>query len=221
MYGLQGIDLFSPTLPEILLGLLASLCCSFVISLVYRFTYRGPGYSTGYVTSLIVLSLITSLVIMVIGNNLARAFGLVGALSIIRFRTAVKDTIDIVYIFFGLAVGMAAGVGYFKVAAAGTVVIALVLIVASKTGMTWCRGEQFLLQIHSANDDLAPVQKIMEEYCSSYELINVKAAAGADFKEFSYYMSLKRKRNHLAFIQEMKDAGGVLSINLFRDEEHV
>jgi len=221
VYGVQGIDLFSPTVPEILLGLLVSLCCSFVISLVYRFTYRGPGYSTGYVTSLIALSLITSLVIMVIGNNLARAFGLVGALSIIRFRTAVKDTIDIVYIFFGLAAGMAAGVGYFTMAAAGTAVISLVLIVASKTGMTWFRGEQFLLQLHSTTDDLAAVQNIMESYCASYELINVKTAAGSDVKEFSYYMSLKRRRDHLTFIKEMKNAGGVLSINLFRDEEHV
>jgi hypothetical protein len=169
MNSLQGIDLFSPTLSQILVSLLVCLLCSFLITLVYRFTYRGPGYSNSFITSLIVLSLITSLVIMVIGNNLARAFGLVGALSIIRFRTAVKDTIDIVYIFFGLAIGMAAGVGYFKLALAGTCFIAFVLILVSKTNMNIFRGEQFLLQLQYADDDITSVKGLMHEYCSSYE----------------------------------------------------
>jgi len=106
-----------------------ALLCGFLISLLYRWTYRGPAYSTTFVSSLASLSMITALVIMVIGNNLARAFGLVGALSIIRFRTAVKDTQDIVFIFFALAVGMAAGVGLHLSAIAGTLFIGLSIFV--------------------------------------------------------------------------------------------
>ena len=83
---------------------------------------------------------------MVIGNNLARAFGLVGALSIIRFRTAIKDTVDIVYIFLGLAIGMAAGVGYHKAAIAGTVMIGLILILFSKSNFRYFRSNQYILQ---------------------------------------------------------------------------
>ncbi len=221
LQNLQGIDLFSPTIVQIIISLGVSLLCSLVVSLVYRFTYRGPGYSNSFVLSIIYLSLIVCLVIMVIGNNLARAFGLVGALSIIRFRTAVKDTIDIVYIFFGLAVGMAAGVGYHRVAFVGTAVIALVLIVFSKMNINIFKGEQFLLQIQYADDDMTPVKEIMHNYCSKYELINVKSSAGDAPREFSYYINLKRKKDFLDFVKEIRGVKAVLNLNLFRDEEHI
>jgi uncharacterized membrane protein YhiD involved in acid resistance len=221
LQNLQGIDIFSPTLSQVFIGLLASLFCSFIISLVYRFTYRGPGYSNSFIISIIVLSLITTLVIMVIGNNLARAFGLVGALSIIRFRTAVKDTIDIVYIFFGLAVGMAAGVGYFNLAFGGTIFISIVLIVTSKTNTNIFRGEQFLLQMQIEEDDVSQVKSIMDEYCSTFELINIKTSSGDSPREFSYYINLKRKKDYLDFVKQLKGLKAIKYINLFRDEEHI
>jgi uncharacterized membrane protein YhiD involved in acid resistance len=221
MQNLQGIDLFSPTLSQIIISFIVSLVCSLIISMVYRLTYRGPGYSNSFVISIIALSLITSLVLMVIGNNLARAFGLVGALSIIRFRTAVKDTIDIVYIFFGLAVGMAAGVGYFKIAVAGTVFISFVLYLLSKINMDMFRGEQFLLQLQYSDDDVSTIKNIMHSYCSSFELINIKSPSGRVSKEFSYYVSLKRNKDYLEFVKDLKSVSAVQYINLFRDEEHI
>jgi uncharacterized membrane protein YhiD involved in acid resistance len=221
LQNLQGIDLFSPTLFQIILSLLISLCCSFIISLVYRYTYRGPGYSNSFIVSLLALSLITALVIMTIGNNLARAFGLVGALSIIRFRTAVKDTFDIVYLFFGLAVGMAAGVGYFKIAIAGTIIISLVLVIASKAKFNIFRSEQFLLQLQYSDDDITSVKEIMNDYCLTFDLINIKSATGTALKEFSYYISLKRKKDFLEFVKELKKISAVQYVNLFRDEEHI
>jgi uncharacterized membrane protein YhiD involved in acid resistance len=221
MQNLQGIDLFSPTLSQIIISFTISLLCSVMISMVYRLTYRGPGYSNSFVISIIALSLITSLVLMVIGNNLARAFGLVGALSIIRFRTAVKDTIDIVYIFFGLAIGMAAGVGYFKIAVAGTVFISLVLVLLSKINMDMFRGEQFLLQLQYSDDDVSTIKNIMHTYCSSFELINIKSPSGGVSKEFSYYVSIKRNKDYLEFVKDLKSVSAVQYINLFRDEEHI
>lgn len=221
MQTVQGIDLLSPTLSQITMSFFIGLVCSIIISIVYRWTYRGPGYSNSFVISIIALSLITALVIMVIGNNLARAFGLVGALSIIRFRTAVKDTLDIVYIFFGLAIGMAAGVGYFRVALAGTVIISIVLILFSKIDLNMFRGEQFLLQMQYADDDVSAIKNIMHNYCSTYELINIKSPTGGTIKEFSYYVNLKRNKEYLDFVKELKNVTAVQYINLFRDEEHI
>jgi len=105
------MDLFPVTGFEIITNITVALVCGLFISWLYRHTYKGPGYSITFVNSMVFLAMITAVVILVIGNNLARAFGLVGAMSIIRFRTAVKETQDIVYIFFALSVGMAAGVG--------------------------------------------------------------------------------------------------------------
>src|SRR6478752_4319478 len=92
-------------------GLVTAFACGLFLSWLYRRTYRGSSYSITFDRALVTLTVITAIVIMVIGNNLARAFGLVGAMSIIRFRTAVKDAQDLVFIFFSLAVGLASGVG--------------------------------------------------------------------------------------------------------------
>jgi uncharacterized membrane protein YhiD involved in acid resistance len=221
LQNLEGIDLFAPTLLETHLNLLVSLLCSVAISVVYRFTYKGPGYSNGFVVSIISLSMIITLVIMVIGNNLARAFGLVGALSIIRFRSAVKDTIDIVYLFFGLAVGMAAGVGYYKLAVSSTIMISVVLIIFSKTNTNIFRGEQFLLQLQYNGDDVDDLKELMNKHCSRYELINVKSSADSPIKEFSYYINVKKKNEYLEFTKALETLKSVQKINLFRDEEHL
>ena len=173
---LQSVNVFSPNLIEIISNILVSLVCSFAVSMIYRYTYKGTGYSENFAHSIVFLSTITALVIMVIGNNLARAFGLVGALSIIRFRTAIKDTIDIVYIFLGLAIGMAAGVGYHKVAFAGTVIVGLILIIFTKSNFRYFHSNQYILQFVYSNekplgDDLS---ETLSKYCISYEIINIR-----------------------------------------------
>ena len=119
----QGINLFPTASTDIVMNLTVALLCGVFIAWLYRLTYKGTGFSMNFVNSIVLLTMITSVVIMVIGNSLARAFGLVGAMSIIRFRTAVKETRDIVFIFFGRTVGLAAGVGYHQIAIIGTVLL--------------------------------------------------------------------------------------------------
>lgn len=97
--------------------------------------------------------MITSVVILVIGNNLARAFGLVGAMSIIRFRTAVRDVQDIVFIFFALSIGMAAGVGLYTVAISGTLIISLAIIMLSVSNFGQSKKREFLLQLSYDSSD--------------------------------------------------------------------
>jgi uncharacterized membrane protein YhiD involved in acid resistance len=120
---LQNILIFTITPQEAILNLTLALVCGIIIAAFYRATYKGVSFSTSNVISLLMLTMITTLVIMVIGNNLARAFGLVGAMSIIRFRTAVKHTQDIMYIFFALAAGLACGAGMYFIALLGTLFI--------------------------------------------------------------------------------------------------
>ncbi|HNE30296.1 MAG TPA: DUF4956 domain-containing protein [Saprospiraceae bacterium] len=129
----QNLAVFPTSSADVLANLLVALCCGLVLSVVYRLTYRGPSYSVTFVNSLVLLSIISAIVIMVVGNNIARAFGLVGAMSIIRFRTAIRDTMDLVFIFLALALGMACGVGLNIVALCGALVAGLVVIVLTFT----------------------------------------------------------------------------------------
>ena len=108
---------------EIIINLIISFILGVVISLVYKRTHKGLSYSQSFMITNIFIAVIVCMVIMIIGNNLARAFALVGALSIIRFRTVVKDTKDTAYIFWALAAGMACGTGSYFLAIAGTVII--------------------------------------------------------------------------------------------------
>lgn len=220
---LQSINVFAPTISEIIINILISLACSFFITFIYRISYKGPGYSDSFVNSIIFLSLITTLVIMVIGNNLARAFGLVGAMSIIRFRTAIKETLDIVYIFFGLAIGMAAGVGYHRLAVVGALFIGAILFLFSKTNLFTLRKEQYLLQFSFSLNEAKAAQylEIFDNFCSRYDIINIKSIEDSALAEYAYYVSFKKKSNANRFVEELKNVTGIKNINLFFDEEKV
>ena len=218
---LQSLNVFSPTLSDIVGNILISLVCSFVVSMIYRYTYRGPGYSESFVHSIVFLSVITSLVIMVIGNNLARAFGLVGALSIIRFRTAIKDTVDIVYIFLGLAIGMAAGVGYHKAAIAGTVMIGLILILFSKSNFIYFRSNQYILQFSYSNGDPQGEEfsTTLAKYCRSYEIINIRSNPDGTV-EYTFYLRIKKSYDSKYIIDELRSISGISKLNLYFDRQN-
>jgi len=113
---------------EAALAMAICLGCMILVSLVYRFTHRGAGYSTSYVQTLVLMGLVTTLIMIVIGSNIARAFSLVGALSIIRFRNAIKETRDVGYIFFAMAIAMACGTRFYALAMLSTSAISSVLI---------------------------------------------------------------------------------------------
>jgi uncharacterized membrane protein YhiD involved in acid resistance len=219
---LQSVNVFTPTVSEIILNLMISLCCSFIVSLIYRFTYKGPGYSGGFVNSIIFLSVITTLVIMIIGNNLARAFGLVGALSIIRFRTAVKDTIDIVFIFLSLTIGMASGVGYYKLAILGTIVVGVILIFFSKDKFSFFLNNQYMLQfVHPGIEDKgSAIIKTLSSYCSSFEMLNVRSLDTEKAFEYSFYVSIKKNKDTNRLINDLNNHESIRNINIFFDRQN-
>lgn len=218
---LQNINLFPTTGSTIILNILIALLCGLFIAWLYRKTYKGPGYSISFLNAIVLLAMITSVVIMVIGNNLARAFGLVGTMSIIRFRTAVKDTQDIVYIFFGLSVGMAAGVGYYKIAIIGTLFIGSILYLFSKSNLSAPQRKEYLLQFYFSEngDDTPSYFPILKKYCQHYKVINVKSIGEQDMMELSYYVKFKDEKRNNAFMRELKNARNVNNINLYFDEE--
>ena len=218
----QNIFNFSVSVSDVLINLVVALICGLLIAFFYKTTYRGAGYTNSFVNSLIALSLITSIVIMVIGNNLARAFGLVGAMSIIRFRTAVKEPLDIIFIFFSLAIGMATGVGLFSVAITSTIFVGIILLVLTKTSIISTSKDEYLLQFYYVGngDNDTPYLDILKKHCKSYKLINIKSLGNGDGLELSYYVHLKRKENNPEFIKELKNISGLNHVNLFFDEEH-
>jgi hypothetical protein len=120
------------TIIDVLVGLTASLLCAAIISWTYRASYQGVLYQKSFNLSLILICLVTTSVIMVISGNLVLSLGMVGALSIVRFRAAIKDPLDIVYMFWAVAIGIANGVANIKVSLTATIVISILIILLNK-----------------------------------------------------------------------------------------
>lgn len=114
---------------DTLIALVLSFAVGLLIFAVYKKTFNGVMYSSGFAVSLIAMCAITSLVILAISSNVILSLGMVGALSIVRFRTAVKDPLDIAYLFWAIAEGIIIGAGMIPLGIIGAVVVALILIV--------------------------------------------------------------------------------------------
>lgn len=218
----QNLAFQSVDLGTALGALGVSFVCGLAISLLYQWTYKGSSYAPSFVRSLIFMAMITSVVMLAIGNNLATAFGLVGAMSIIRFRTAVKDPQDIVFVFFALAVGLAAGVGMFMVAIVGTVVIGTIVAITSGTDFGVLNRRSFLLQLtydapqQNGQSGYLPV---LQKYCKRHDLLNAKAGARGDVLNLTFFVKLRDNGDIEAFTRELGRADHVHNVNLFYDEQ--
>lgn len=219
----QTLNLFPVSVFEIMINIIVALSCGLFIAFIYKKSYRGAGYSAAFANSMIILTMITAIVIMVIGNNLARAFGLVGAMSIIRFRTAVKDTQDIVFIFFGLAIGMASGVGYHKLAIFGSIFIGLMIYLLTRSNFTSTKPNDYLLQFaFRPNGEVSPPYlAILDKYCRRHNIINAKTIEDQNIIELAYYVKFKNKEKNPEFIRELDKIKGVKNISLFFDEDEI
>ncbi len=117
------------SLTDVLINFLAACIISVLLYVSYKISHSGPVYSRRFNVSLVMLVMITTLIMNVIGNNIALSLGMVGALSIVRFRTAIKDPRDTAYIFWAIAVGVCCGVSDYLIAGIGSVMIFLFLII--------------------------------------------------------------------------------------------
>ena len=192
---------------EIIINLLISFVLGLVISFVYKKTHRGLSYSQSFVVTNIFIAVIVCMVIMIIGNNLARAFALVGALSIIRFRTVVKDTKDTAYIFWSLAVGMAAGTGSYFLALAGTVIITFIAIILYVTNYGSIYKSEFILQFRSTNgnDKKDEYNKIISEYTKSSKLLNVESSGDNKSLKLSFDVVMKEDKSYDQFVTDLSN----------------
>lgn len=205
-------EIYNPS--EIIINLIIAFFLGFVISLVYKKTHKGLSYSQSFVLTNIFVCVIVSMVIMVIGNNLARAFALVGALSIIRFRTVVKDTKDTAFIFWSLAAGMASGTGSYFLAISGTAIISMIALVLYYTNYGSIFKSEFIIQFRSRNSakNKKNYNKIFSEYCKSSTLLNAESSGDGQSLKLSFDIVLKENKTYDEFIQKLSKVSGLSEV---------
>ncbi|MGD2066432.1 MAG: DUF4956 domain-containing protein [Candidatus Bathyarchaeota archaeon] len=154
-------DYSSLTIDRVLVSLLVSFVVTLFIFYMYRKCFSGVIYTRHFNVGLVLISLVVTLVILPISSSLALSLGMVGALSIVRFRTAIKDPIDIVFTFWAIAVGIISGAGLYMIAIVGSPVIGLFLLVLSRVNFR--SNDPYLLVIHYATEAEAAVQEALPE----------------------------------------------------------
>ena len=167
--------------PKIIINLLLAFILGVVISAIYKKTHKGLSYSQSFMITNIFICVIVAMVIMIIGNNLVRAFALVGALSIVRFRTVIKDTKDIAFIFWSLAAGMGAGTGSYFISIIGTIFLVLIAIVLFKTNFGSIYKSEFILQFRylKYEGEQTKYLNLIEQYARSHTLLNAEPSGDA------------------------------------------
>jgi uncharacterized membrane protein YhiD involved in acid resistance len=165
--------------------------------------------------------MVTSLVMMVIGNSIARAFSLVGALSIIRFRTPVKDTRDTAFVFFALAIGMATGTGAHILAVVGTVIISLIILIIHGFRLGEIKGSDFLLRFRlstsSGNDNV--YQDVFNKYLRKSTLINMTTLEQGARMELAFNITFKKSYQQQQFLRELNAIAEIENAMLIAADE--
>lgn len=191
---------------QIILNILVAVILDGVIYLSYYFTHAGGVYSKKFNVSLITLTTLTATVMTVIGNNIALSLGMVGALSIVRFRTAIKDSRDTTYIFWTIIVGICCGVGDYVVACVGSGVVFLVLLVLGRVK----NDNRILLIIRGARNMERRIEAIVFDYFEAKAMLRVKNTSRESIELIyemprkTYLISNKKEKSIAEMLYELE-----------------
>ena len=189
-------------------SLLSALFIGLFIFFIYKKTYAGVMYSKPFNTSLVLLSVLTTFVILAVTSNVVLSLGMVGALSIVRFRTAIKEPLDLVFLFWSISVGIILGAGLYSLAFLGSAFITVILLVL--TGKVDSSAPYILmLQLENENAELQATEIIKNRFGK----VIVKSKSITDGQPELIY-EVKVKNNETSFMNELSAIEGVQNATL-------
>lgn len=193
---------------DLVLRLLVAFLAGISVAWVYRASHSTLNYSQNYVQALVLLSQVVAVIMCVVGDSLARAFGLGAALAIVRFRTPIKDALDTAFLFLAVAVGMAAGVGAGMLALVSVVCIGSVALFLSWSSFGARSQAEGLLRFRFAGDsrERERIAGIVGSHCSTFRLSGLRSVSAQE-DELIYDLDLRHQNSGTALVSELKDAG--------------
>lgn len=208
------------TTEDIVIRILAAAVLGAVVYISYWYTHAGTTYSKKFNVSLLTLTILTGAVMTVIGNNVALSLGMVGALSIVRFRTAIKDSRDTTYIFWAIIIGICCGVGDYKVAGVGSAVVFLVLLFLGRV-----RNEnRMLLIIRAANAKELDLEGVISRYYNNKALLKVKNTTPETVEliyELTRKVYMESYKNESDITEHLYALGNVDYVNIVTQSDEI
>lgn len=197
------------SLVDVALTLLISFLLGLFIYVVYKKTFNSVMYSKNFNVSLVAMSMITTLIIMGVTSNIVLSLGMVGALSIVRFRTAVKDPMDIVFLFWAIAVGIVTGAGLYLLAITGSLVVGLMLIVFTSKTM---REIPYMLVVNCNHTEAE--KELLEKLDGVVKRMNIKSKAVRGGQGIELTVEVRLKNDKTEFVNELSTIEGVNDVVL-------
>jgi hypothetical protein len=202
---------------QVFLNLFAAGALGLAIAWVYRRTHHGLSYSQSFVVSLVLVAIIGCGAVMVIGSNIARAFGLVGALSIIRYRTVVKDTRDTSFIFLALVAGFACGTSSFVIGVMTVAVVLGIAFVAHHFRFGVLKEHDFIVSFgtkRSEEGTMPAYQAIFDKLCQRHTLLHVEAGEKPGDLLVTFDVSLREGINSPELVDALAKTPDVIAPRL-------
>lgn len=194
----------------------SALALGLFISLIYIFTHKKEDYTASFTVTLIMLPSIIAMIILLVGSDVARAFSLAGAFSLIRFRSAPGDPKDITYVFFSLGVGLACGMGFIGYAALFALILCGVMVALTKLRFGNRNQSPMRLKIVLPEDMdfYGMFDGILSEYTTTHKLVKVKTAEFGSLFELTYELTMKDMAQTKVFIDKLRCKNGNLNVVL-------
>ena len=206
--------------PLVVLGrLVAAMLFGAVVAFIYRRTRPASEASPSFTITLVLLSILIAMVTQVIGDNVARAFSLVGALSIVRFRTVVRDTQDTAYVIFAVAVGMAVGASHPSVAVSGVAIVGLAAWIMRGRAPDRSMVEAlYLVQVRVAlgHDPESLLRQLLESHTTMRRLTSIGTAKQGMSLEIAYEVRLRSESSATELVKGLNRIEGVQNVNVQR-----
>jgi uncharacterized membrane protein YhiD involved in acid resistance len=191
-----------------------------IVALIYRGTHRIGPVAPTFPRTLVLLSILIAMVTSVIGDNVARAFSLVGALSIVRFRTVVRDTQDTAFVIFAVVVGMAAGASHLWVAIIGTGIITLAVFLLRPRGEAtiWTEDEcNLAVRVAAGSHPEELIYPVFKRHLEQYEVLGVATAKQGTALEVAYRIRFRKASAPLELVNELSKVQGIQNVEVSRE----
>ena len=193
-----------------------------VLAVVYRYTHKGLSYSQSFTQTIVFVAVIVALVMMTVSNSLATAFTLVGALSIIRFRTVVKDTRDTAFVFAALALGMAAGRGMWDIAAIGTGAVTVVALALYATNFGALYKSEFILRFtFDQQKDSTHYLARIGEFAKRSNMLHIEPSGDGKSLRLTYDITLEKDATAEKLTAALSKSEGVSDVVLIVSKNDV
>ena len=202
---------------SIVLALLLAFVLGQLLAWVYAWTHAGLSYARSFTQSLVLMTMVVCLIMLVIGNSIVTAFGLLGALALIRFRNVLKDTRDTVFVFMALVIGMAVGTQRFGLAIAGASALMLVTFYLSSTSFgTIGRFDGYLTlrvggETEANESDYRPV---LDRFCRAVKPVSTRQQGDGAESEFVYQIGLRDRDRSTDMLSALRALAGVHHVSL-------